>query len=276
MGLPLVPPYRAGNSSKDFKLGANFAVGGACALDNAFFTAKVSNVTWTDYSLNTQLKWFEQLLLRRFPSVHWSKAIVRKSLFFLGEMGVNDYTHLLREKNGRDTINTYVPAVVHAIGSLVNNLIHRGAKAVVVSGIIPMGCLPAFLTSFQTQIATEYDPKTGCLTWLNELAKSHNLQLQNELGRFRKVHPEVKIFYADYYYSMMPFFNNPERLGFKEAMVACCGGGGPYNFSLSAICGSPTSSLCSDPSSYVSWDGVHLTEAACSIVAREILRGFQR
>lgn len=43
---------------------------------------------------------------------------------------------------------------------------------------------------------------------------------------------------------------------------ACCGGGGPYNFNLAAMCGSNGSALCTDPSAVVNWDRIHLTEAA--------------
>lgn len=38
----------------------------------------------------------------------------------MGEMGVNDYTHLLFDKKAKDRIRSYVPTVVHAIGSAVD------------------------------------------------------------------------------------------------------------------------------------------------------------
>lgn len=37
----------------------------------------------------------------------------------MGEMGVNDYSHLLYEKKAKDLIRSYVPTVVQAIGSTV-------------------------------------------------------------------------------------------------------------------------------------------------------------
>lgn len=59
----------------------------------------------------------------------------------------------------------------------------------------------------------------------------------------------------------------------KEPLMTCCGGGGPYNFNLNARCGHPGASACSDPSSYVNWDGIHLTEAAYRHIANGILQG---
>jgi hypothetical protein len=44
----------------------------------------------------------------------------------------------------------------------------------------------------------------------------------------------------------------------SSALVACCGGGGKYNYNVTAACGLPGAA---DPSKAVNWDGIHLTEA---------------
>jgi len=54
---------------------------------------------------------------------------------------------------------------------------------------------------------------------------------------------------------------------------ACCGGGGPYNFNDSASCGNKGSKVCSDPSTYTNWDGIHLTEAAYRHIAKGLVNG---
>lgn len=58
-------------------------------------------------------------------------------------------------------------------------------------------------------------------------------------------------------------------------MQACCGAGGQgnYNFNLKKKCGEEGASVCSNPSSYVSWDGIHMTEAAYRYVANGWLNG---
>jgi phospholipase/lecithinase/hemolysin len=62
--------------------------------------------------------------------------------------------------------------------------------------------------------------------------------------------------------------------GFTEGpLKTCCGGGGPYNFNPVASCGVRGSSVCTDPSAYTNWDGVHLTEAAYHAIADSILHG---
>lgn len=60
--------------------------------------------------------------------------------------------------------------------------------------------------------------------------------------------------------------------GFASPVMACCGlGGPPYNYDLNNQCGSSTAQACADGSKYISWDGVHYTEAANAIVAAKIL-----
>lgn len=61
--------------------------------------------------------------------------------------------------------------------------------------------------------------------------------------------------------------------GFSNTLVACCGGGGPYNFNNSARCGHIGSKSCLDASSFTNWDGIHLTEAAYHHIAKGLLNG---
>ncbi|XP_074587971.1 GDSL esterase/lipase At2g27360-like [Curcuma longa] len=278
LGLPLVAPYLAGNNSKEhLKRGANFAVAGACAL--AFFEAQGTNISCADYSFNVQLSWFHQYQ-RSFPS---EKLIQQpdlyefvtpeaKPFFFIGEMGINDYIHLLLLDRVNSTdIQRYAPLVVHAIGATTDSLIQGGAETILVSGIFPLGCSPLYLTVYQED---RRNPKTGCIEWLNDFIEYHNRLLQRELERLRRRYPQSEILYADYYGPIMNLYLHPGTFGIDETLVACCGGEGPYNFSVSIPCGSPLSILCSDPSRYVSWDGLHLTEAAHAIVASHILKSF--
>lgn len=70
--------------------------------------------------------------------------------------------------------------------------------------------------------------------------------------------------------------------GLQHGTTACCGyGGGSYNFDQRVLCGASkavdghnvTESSCRDPENYVSWDGVHFTEAASKIMTYAILSG---
>ena len=62
--------------------------------------------------------------------------------------------------------------------------------------------------------------------------------------------------------------------GFKESILnACCPARDPNNYNASVLCGNPGVIACDDPSHYISWDGIHFTEAAYKWIAEGLLNG---
>ncbi|CAL9057172.1 GDSL esterase/lipase At1g28650-like [Musa acuminata AAA Group] len=270
IGLPMVQPYLAGtHDGEDFRYGANFAVGGATALDNEFFRSKGMEVSWTNDSLSVQLEWFKYLL----PSLCSTNCsdLMSESLFSVGEIGGNDYNHAFFQGRGVDEIKTFVPGVVSAIGSAIEELIILGARTMIVPGNFPIGCVAVYLTMFQSDRREDYESGTGCIEWLNQFSMYHNRHLLDELSQLRRRYPQATIIYANYYEAAMAIFRSPQEYGFgKFPLAACCGGGGPYNYNHSTKCGKDAG-VCSSPSTQISWDGIHLTEAAYRVIARGLL-----
>lgn len=143
--------------------------------------------------------------------------------------------------------------------------------------MLPLGCEPRLLELFKRgRRADDYDAKSGCLISYNELAEEHNRALNRLLDELRQAHPGTAIVYADYYRAVTDITVSPRNYGLGDSpLFACCGGGGPYNVNLTAGagCSQEVSTACADPSEYVSWDGVHYTEATNRIIARGILEG---
>ncbi|KAJ3701200.1 hypothetical protein LUZ61_004905 [Rhynchospora tenuis] len=265
--LPFIPPYLAGNSTKNFFHGVNFAFGGATALNRSFAGISTNN------SLDTQLQWFKKLL----PSIleeqaHNRDDIMRNALFLVGEIGGNDYNYPLFQGGTIDEVRRFVPNVISAISLAIQELIGLGAKTLLVPNNFPIGCVPVYLTLFQSKNKDDYDSKTRCIKRLNEFSQYHNAKLLEELEKLRQQYPGVAIIYADYYEASMNIYRNP-MLGFTYPLVTCCGGEGPYNFSSNVRCGGQGSTVCSDPSKYASWDGIHFTEAAYKEIAHGVLNG---
>ncbi|XP_042478669.1 GDSL esterase/lipase At1g28570-like [Macadamia integrifolia] len=271
LGLPLVPPYLGGG---DFKQGVNFAVAGATALNSSSLQGIVGTTFAFTNSLDVQLGWFQKLLPSLCNSSSDCNEYFGRSLFLVGEIGGNDYNYPFFQGNSVKVVQALVPQVISTISSAITMLIAHGAVTLVVPGNLPIGCFAIYLKIFRSQNKNDYDPQTGCLNWLNEFSQYHNSQLQKELDRLQTLYPNTTIVYADYYNASMLLYSSPDQYGFSgSAVKACCGGGGQYNVEQSNPCGSPGASVCSDPSSYVSWDGIHLTEAAYRRMAMGFIQG---
>ncbi|TKV93848.1 hypothetical protein SEVIR_9G256100v4 [Setaria viridis] len=275
LGLPHPTPYLAGKAAADFRRGVNFAVGGATALDVHFFESR-GLAPFVPVSLNNQTSWLKNVL-QLFGSAKEQRKITSTSLFLVGEIGVNDYFIAALGRNRTvGEVKAFVPRIVAAIRSVVTDVIATGASTVVVPGMIPLGCEPQLLAQYKGTVgAGGYDPESGCLTRLNGLAELHNRELRRVLAGLRRAHPGTAIVYADLYRTVTDLVVSPAKYGFRSRpLVACCGGGGgAYNFDDTAFCGAVGTAACADPSEYVSWDGVHFTEAANRRIACAVLEG---
>jgi hypothetical protein len=167
--------------------------------------------------------------------------LMSKSLFLMGEVGGNDYNHLIVRGKSLDELHEIVPNVVGAISSAIKvlctplfslgyivlcnyvcfslslcifqDLVSLGAKKLVVPGNFPIGCVPLYLAIFPSQKEGYYDEQTGCINWLNEFTEYHNKMIQEELEKLQKLHPDVTIIYADYYGASLNIFRAPLKFG---------------------------------------------------------------
>ncbi|EYU34358.1 hypothetical protein MIMGU_mgv1a024690mg, partial [Erythranthe guttata] len=267
-GLAFINPYK--NREAEFKNGDNFATAGATALPTQFLQSKNISSPITTTSLDLQL----DLMFTHFNSICLTDCIqlLKNSLFMVGEIGMNDYSYaLLQGKSIQDTTNL-VSDVVYAIQKAINRVIEFGAVRIVVPGILPLGCLPALLTRFETKDSKSYD-KFQCLNYLNNLSQYHNSELQKAIQEVKKQNPNVTILYGDYYNAYIAILRNALHLKFdvKNLRKACCGIGGEYNYESNQTCGARGVHACAQPSSYVSWDGINLTEEAYANIAQSLI-----
>ncbi|KAK6124317.1 hypothetical protein DH2020_041938 [Rehmannia glutinosa] len=257
-----------------FEHGVNFAVAGATALDAKFFyDRKIGPILWTNDSLSVQLGWFNKLKSTLCSTKEDCANYFKRSLFLVGEIGGNDYNYPFFAGGNITQLMAMVPLVVETIAAATSMLIEEGAVELIVPGNLPIGCNSVYLTLFRTSDKAAYD-QNGCLKAYNTFSKYHNSQLKLALEKLRQKYPHAKISYADYYGAAKRFFHAPHHYGFSDGtLVACCGGGGPYNFNNSARCGHIGSKACLDPKAFANWDGVHLTEAAYRHISMGLVNG---
>ncbi|EAY90125.1 hypothetical protein OsI_11691 [Oryza sativa Indica Group] len=258
LGLPFLPPFLRGKTAEDFWHGANFAVGGATALSRDFFKEKGFDVTnIPPYSLDVQMEWFKGLLDSLATTDKERMEIMSKSLFLMGDIGGNDYGYLFtKNRSFTKEIKPLVPKVTAKIENAIKVLINLGAKTIVVPGVFPVGCLPHYLAMFQSKSAPEDYDAFGCIMWLNDFSEYRNCALKRMLQQIPR-NPTVTILYGDYSNNILEIIRHPVIHGFKRetVLVPCFMNG----------------NLCPDPSIYISWDGLHLTEAAYKFVAHHFL-----
>ncbi|KAI4336269.1 hypothetical protein L6164_014814 [Bauhinia variegata] len=267
LSLPYLPPYRHFRGNDTF--GVNFAVAGSTAINHEFFVMNNLTLDLTPQSIQTQLLWFNRYLERHGCTGKASdcKLDFDDTLFWFGEIGVNDYAYTVGSSISQDIIRKLA---MYSVSDALQALLEKGAKYVVVQGLPLTGCLPLSL-----YLAPEDDrDDIGCVKSVNNQSYTHNLLLQAKLKEFRKQYPKAVIVYTDYWNAYRTVMKDPVKYGFTETFQACCGSGGPpLNFDVFGVCGTPKVKFCSSPSHYINWDGVHLTEAMYKVVSRMFLHG---
>ncbi|EXB90587.1 GDSL esterase/lipase [Morus notabilis] len=268
LALPFLPPYKTvkGNSPH----GVNFAVAGSTAIEYDFFVKNNLTLDITPQSIQTQLLWFNKYLESLgCKNLDWrcEAAEFDDSLFWVGEIGVNDYAYTVGSTISQDTIRELA---VGRFTGFLTALLNKGAKYVVVQGLPMTGCLPLAMT-----LAPEDDrDDIGCVKSVNNQSYTHNLAILNKLKDIRRQFPHAVITFADYWSAYRRVMQNPGQFGMTERFKACCGLGDPYNFEVFTTCGTPSvKTACKNPSQYINWDGVHLTEGMYKVVSDMFLKG---
>ncbi|GJM97227.1 hypothetical protein PR202_ga14137 [Eleusine coracana subsp. coracana] len=217
-------------------------------------SASSSDIGVNFASIMTQLGWFDAHI-RRTAAAGKKNKVVADALFWVGEIGANDYAYSVIAP----------PSIRPKLIRTMAGLLDRGAKYMIVQGLPLTGCLPL---SMSLARAEDRD-NVSCVASVNGQSYAHNRRLLSNLRRLRQKNPDAVIAYADYYAAHLAVMRNPSKYGFTEPFKTCCGsGGGAYNFDLFATCGSPeVTTACAQPEKYVNWDGVHMTEAMYKVVS---------
>ncbi|OMO64375.1 Lipase, GDSL [Corchorus capsularis] len=283
LGLPFISPYLQSIGS-DFRHGANYATSASTVLlpNTSLFVSGTS-----PFSLGIQLNQMREFKAKVNEYYHSgnrkgsklpSPDIFGKSLYTL-YIGQNDFTSYLGSV-GIKELRQYLLQVISQIAYTVKELYALGGRTFLVLNLAPVGCYPALLA--QTPHNSLYLDKFGCLIFANKAVVIYNNMLKKALTQTRRDLADASVIYVDTHAVLLELFQHPTSHGLKYGTKACCGhGGGIYNFDPQVYCGNTkvingtnvTASACKDPENYVSWDGVHATEAANKLTTLAILNG---
>ncbi|CAJ1942919.1 unnamed protein product [Sphenostylis stenocarpa] len=279
LGLPFLSPYLQSIGS-DYTHGANYATLASTVLlpNTSLFVTGIS-----PFSLAIQLNQMKQFKTK-VNEVHEqgsklpSPDIFGKSLytFYIGQ---NDFTSNLAAI-GIGGVQQYLPQVVSQIAATIKELYNLGGRTFLVLNLAPVGCYPSFLVELPHN-SSDID-EFGCLVSYNDAVVKYNNMLKESLRQTRESLSDASVIYVDTHAVLLDLFQHPTSHGLKYGTRACCGyGGSDYNFNPKVYCGNSrvingskvTATACDDPYNYVSWDGVHATEAANKLTTFAILNG---
>ncbi|XP_075642897.1 GDSL esterase/lipase At1g09390-like [Castanea sativa] len=250
----------------NFTNGANFAISGSSTLPR-----------YKPFSLSVQALQLLQFRARSLELISKGyKDLVTDEEFnnavYTIDIGQNDLAGSFTYLSYTQVIEK-IPSMITEIKNAIWTIYKHGGQNFWVHNTGPLGCLPQKLAT-TTKNASDFD-QYGCLQPLNNAAKEFNEQLRTLCEELRSEMKNVTIVYADIYSIKYDLIAHATNYGFENPLMACCGyGGPPYNYNPNTTCGQTGFNVCNEGAKYISWDGVHYTEAANSIFASKILSTY--
>ncbi|GFP81832.1 GDSL esterase/lipase at1g09390 [Phtheirospermum japonicum] len=262
LGTQYLSAYLDSLDRPHFSNGANFAVLGACALQ-----PNIPRLSPFDLNIQIlQFKHFQSKMVSKMKEEFFKNAL------YTIDIGQNDLSNSLSTLSYDQAIQR-VPSFISEIRDAMRTIYLAGGRSFVVQNTGPLGCLPRELATRRKLPRGDYD-QYGCIKSLNDAAKAFNVKLNALCEELRSQMQNSTIVYVDVYSIKYDLIANSTSYGFKNPLMACCGyGGPPYNYDPDSnkTCWTNGYKVCKEKVPYISWDGIHYTEAANAIIASKIL-----
>ncbi|KAK1295058.1 GDSL esterase/lipase [Acorus calamus] len=258
----------------NFSHGVNFATAGSTIRPQ---NESLAIAGFSPFSLDIQLSQFAQFKLRSqwvakqggvFKDLMPEQKYFSRALYTI-DIGANDVLQGYIQNLTDEEIRAIIHDALGVLASSIKSLYDGGGRFFWVHNTLPFGCLPYKLVVVPPT-ADETDG-VGCSIPLNKMAEYFNCELNKTVVQLTKELPLAVLTYVDIYSAKYKLISQTAKYGFEYPLKACCGyGGGKYNFNISFRCGIPvvvngtpiTVRSCEYPSTRITFDGIHFTEAA--------------
>ncbi|CAA0833594.1 GDSL esterase/lipase [Striga hermonthica] len=282
MELPFLNAYLDSIGAPVFRRGCNFAAAGATVL-------KPPARSLCPFSLRIQVAQFLRFKAKveeiQTESSKYEEYIPAQDYFekalYMFDIAQNDLNTPFMDDKTVDEVVASIPTILLEFENGIEKVYDQGGRNFWIHNTGPLGCLPMNIAGFGNEEPFKLD-ELGCVGDLNRVARIFNLNLLDLTKKLQGQYPDANITLVDIFSIKLDLIANYSLHGFKQPRMACCGyGGPPFNYDRRVSCGETAvvdGSLvmaggCDDSREYVSWDGVHYTEAANRHVASQILTG---
>ena len=235
-------------------LGANFASAGSGVLD----TTGDSIV-----SMSKQVEQFATLRCNISARIGKEAAdtVLSRSLFVISTGGNDIFAFF--SANSTPTaaqMQLFTANLVSQYKNHVKALFGLGARKLAVIDVPPIGCCP---------YPRSLHPLGACIDVLNELTRGLNKGVKDAMHGLSVSLGGLKYSIGSSHAVVQSIMKHPQRLGFKEVTMACCGSG---KFNGKSGC-TPNATLCDNRHEYLFWDLLHPTHATSKLAAAAIYNG---
>ncbi|MED6169539.1 hypothetical protein PIB30_022166 [Stylosanthes scabra] len=285
LGFPLLSAY-IDSIGTSYRHGVNFAAGSS--------TIRRQNRTYFDggtpFTLEIQTAQFNQFKSRTAKLFNQAKGNSYANDFpkpeefakaiYTFDIGQNDIAAVLGMIGQQDS-QAVISDIVEIFTKQIQILYDQGARIFWIHNTGPIGCLPVSMPKHNgnnnTLVSGLLD-ENGCVNYANDMAKGFNSNLKNVVLKLRALYPDASLTYVDMFSAKYELISNSQREGFVDPSEICCGyheDGNHVNCGNKAMIKGKEiyAGSCKDPSKYISWDGVHYTEAANRWIASRIMNG---
>ncbi|KAJ8548353.1 hypothetical protein K7X08_030822 [Anisodus acutangulus] len=264
--------------ASNFQHGVNFAASGSTIQR---MDAKLCAAGFNPLTLDVQISQFDQFKARTLELQDQAKSSDIKSklpksedfarALYMTDSGQNDL-HYGLALTTEEEVKKSIPNIIAQFTVAVEQLYEKGARAFWIHNTGPIGCLPYFVVKYPP--SPDNADQNGCLKSYNEVAQEFDNQLKDSVSKLRDQHPDAVLIYVDLYSAKYSLISNAKDYGFLDPLGCCCGSGVVDCGKKTTVNGTETfGSVCKNPSEYISWDGIHYTEAANKWLAEHIVNG---
>ncbi|KAK6930944.1 GDSL lipase/esterase [Dillenia turbinata] len=278
--LPFLSAY-LNSIGANFRNGANFAASG-CTIEPT--NVRLCKEGFNPLTLDVQLSQFEQFKQRTVELYNQAQSSPIKNILprpedfskalYTLDIGQNDLNAGIISMTDEE-ISKSVPSLIDRFAKAIEQLYQQGARSFWIHNTGPIGCLPYITITFPPK--PENVDENGCVKSYNKLAQEFNKQMEDRMSLLRNHLDNAMLVYVDIYTAKYSLIREPKKHGFVDPHGYCCGHYGDYHVE----CGEKTmingteihGTSCSNPPAYISWDGIHYSDAANQWVAHKILDG---